>query len=137
MIIMPEQRFRISPTTRGAIFKVKRWFYGTFYNKKIPEDVREKNKETWVRFANRLVEEASKRGISDQPARITVTYDIGSRGEFKPISATIEVLEVKTKDKFTIYSDDALENLKSKLENLKKRAEELGVDIDELLKTEE
>lgn len=137
MIIMPEQRFRISPTTRGAIFKVKRWFYGAFYNKKIPEDVREKNKETWVRFANRLVEEASKRGISDQPARITVTYDIGSRGEFKPISATIEVLEVKTKDKFTIYSDDALENLKSKLENLKKRAEELGVDIDELLKTEE
>ena len=134
---MPEQRFRISPTTRGAIFKVKRWFYGAFYNKKIPEDVREKNKETWVRFANRLVEETSKRGISDQPARITVTYDIGSRGEFKPISATIEVLEVKTKDKFTIYSDDALENLKSKLETLKKRAEELGVNIDELLETKE
>ena len=89
---MPVQRFRITPTSRGALFRAKRWFYSTFYTK-VSAEVREENKKVWADLAARLIEEINKRNASDKPARLTINYETGSRGEFKLISATLELID--------------------------------------------
>jgi len=38
------QRFRITPTSRGALFRAKRWLYSTFYTK-VSAEVRGENKK--------------------------------------------------------------------------------------------
>ncbi|MEM1515806.1 MAG: hypothetical protein QXH24_07175, partial [Candidatus Bathyarchaeia archaeon] len=92
---------RLTPTGRGTLFRAKRWFYSTFYTKAPPE-VKEENKRTWVSLAGKIIEELNKRDASNKPARLTISYEIGPRGEFKPISATIEVMEIKPVETFTI-----------------------------------
>lgn len=99
---MPEQRFRIAPTGRGAIFRAKRWFYATFYSS-ASEDVKEENKKAWTAVATKLVEEMNKRNASDMPTRITLKYETGINGEFKPISATVELMELKPVGSFTVH----------------------------------
>ena len=98
---MPVQRFRITPTSRGALFRAKRWFYSTFYTK-VSAEVREENKKVWADLAARLIEEINKRNASDKPARLTINYETGSRGEFKLISATLELMEIKPLETFKI-----------------------------------
>ncbi|MEM1562547.1 MAG: hypothetical protein QXE73_05960 [Candidatus Bathyarchaeia archaeon] len=98
---MQVQRFRLTPTSRGALFRAKRWFYSTFYTKAPPE-VKEENKKAWVSLASKIIQELNKRNASDRPARLTINYNVGPRGEFKPISATIELMEIKPIETFTV-----------------------------------
>jgi len=98
---MPTQRFRITPTSRGALFRAKRWFYLTFYTK-APSEVKEENKKSWVNLASKIIEEIGKRNATDKPARLTINYEVGPRGEFKPISVTVELMEIKPLETFTI-----------------------------------
>lgn len=133
---MPEQRFRIAPTSRGALFRAKRWFYATFYTGAPPE-VREENRGAWVEVARRLVEEINKRDAGNLPARITLRYETGPKGEFKPMSATVELMEMKPVDTFTVYfapeeAEGEKEKIKKQLGELLKKAKELGISLEEL-----
>ncbi|MBS7624943.1 hypothetical protein KEJ29_05130 [Candidatus Bathyarchaeota archaeon] len=98
---MPTQRFRITPTSRGSLFRAKRWFYSTFYTKASAE-VKEGNKRAWVDLARKVIEEINKRNAVDKPTRLTIEYEVGQNGEFKPISVTVELMEMKTVDTVTI-----------------------------------
>ncbi|MEM3715662.1 MAG: hypothetical protein QW145_00695 [Candidatus Bathyarchaeia archaeon] len=98
---MPVQRFRITPTSRGALFKAKRWFYSTFYTKASAE-VKDENKRAWIDLARRIIEEINKHNASDKPTRLTIEYDVGPSGEFKPISVTVELMEIKPLETVTI-----------------------------------
>ncbi|MCX8170610.1 MAG: hypothetical protein N3E47_01370 [Candidatus Bathyarchaeota archaeon] len=98
---MPVQRFRITPTSRGALFKAKRWFYSTFYTK-APAEVKDGNKRAWTDLARKIIEEINKHNATDKPTRLTIEYEVGQRGEFKPISATLELMEMKLSDKIII-----------------------------------
>jgi DNA-binding transcriptional regulator YhcF (GntR family) len=141
------QRFKISPTSRGAIFKLKRWFYLNFFTK-APADIREKNRQVWLEFSRRLIEEINKRGASDKPARITLEYEKGTNDEFLPLSATVELMEIKPLEVFTIelkaekpaeerkveVKKEEVEALKTQLSQLVKKAQELGLSVEELIK---
>lgn len=98
---MPVQRFKISPTYRGAIFKAKRWFYALFC-KKGNQEIINYNKKAWAQLATKLVEEANKLGISDKPTRLTIEYNVDLSGKFQPIKTTIEVFEMKSLGIYTI-----------------------------------
>jgi hypothetical protein len=138
---MQEQKFRISPTCRGAIFRAKRWFYATFYNKNIPQEVREENKKAWTELARRMVEEANKYGYVDYPTRLSIKYETGPNKEFKPISATLEVMSMVPVKTIVISSrpealkEEEKEILKKQFEEILKKAKELGVDVKELIKS--
>lgn len=131
---MPTQRFRITPTSRGALFRAKRWFYSIFYTKELPADVREVNKKAWVDLASRLVEEVNKRNASDKPTRLIINYESGPRGEFIPLSATVELMEIKPLETFTVYlsKEEEIKKIKADLAELVKRAKELGASLEEL-----
>ncbi len=131
---MPTQRFRITPTSRGALFRAKRWFYSIFYTKELPADVREVNKKAWVDLASRLVKEVNKRNASDKPTRLIINYESGPRGEFIPLSATVELMEIKPLETFTVYlsKDEEIKKIKADLAELVKRAKELGASLEEL-----
>jgi len=143
------QRFKISPTSRGAIFKLKRWFYLNFFSK-TPADVKEKNKQVWLELSRKLIEEINKRGASDKPARISVEYEKGANNEFIPLTATVELMEIKPLEVFTIElktgrlteerkAEERKENaelLKAQLSQLLKKAQELGISIEELVKSQ-
>ncbi len=92
-----QQRFRVAPTSRGAVFRLRRWFYLTFYTK-ASSGVRERNRKEWLKLSRRLIEEINKRNASDKPARITLEYEVGPKGEFIPVSATVELMEIKPID---------------------------------------
>jgi hypothetical protein len=134
-----QQRFRISPSGRGAIFRVKRWFYATFYSNIPDKDVRESNRKVWLEISKRLIDEINKRNAADKPTRILLEYEVDQKGLFKPISATIEVLELKPVETFKTYfieetKLEEIEKLKTALSELLKKAKELGVSIEELTK---
>ncbi|MEM1566496.1 MAG: hypothetical protein QW510_05380 [Candidatus Bathyarchaeia archaeon] len=143
---MPTQRFKISPTSKGAIFKLKRWFYLNFFSKASAE-IKEKNKQTWLELSRRLIEEINKRGASDKPARMTLEYEKGANNEFTPLRVTVELMEIKPLDAFTIElkageqleerkveEKEEKEALKTQLSQLLKKAQELGISIEELIK---
>ncbi len=87
-------RSRMARTTRGAIFKAKRWFYSVYYNKSIPDEIKEKSKENWARLARLLVEKSNAEGISDKAATLTIYY-YEKDGVFVPVGAEIEAYEIK------------------------------------------
>jgi len=130
---MPVQRFRINPTSKSALFRAKRWFYSTFYTN-APADVKEENKKVWVDLAARLIEEINKRNAADKPARLIINYETGPRGEFKPLSATIELMEIRPLETFTVFAskEEEKKKLKAELEELLKKAKELGISLKEL-----
>jgi len=136
-----QQRFKISPTSRGAIFRLKRWFYLSFYTK-APSEVREKNREKWLKLSRRLIEEISARNASDKPARITLEYQVGPNGEFIPVSVTVELMEIKPYDVVKIYmkeeekieEEKEKEKLKAQIAELLKKAQELGLSPENLIK---
>jgi len=130
---MPVQRFRITPTCKSALFRAKRWFYSTFYTG-APAEVKEENKKIWVDLAGRLVEEINKRNAAEKPARLTINYETGPKGEFRPLSATIEIMEVRPLETFTIFlsKEEEKRKLKAELEELVKKAKELGISLKDL-----
>ncbi|MEM2913416.1 MAG: hypothetical protein QXR06_03625 [Candidatus Bathyarchaeia archaeon] len=130
---MPVQRFRITPTSKSALFRAKRWFYLTFYSN-VSTEVREENRKIWVDLAGKLVEEINRRNAADKPARLTINYEKGPSGEIKPFSATVELMEIKPLETFTIYTskEEEKKRLKTELEELMKKAKELGISIEEL-----
>ncbi len=130
---MPVQRFRITPTSKSALFRAKRWFYLTFYTN-VPTEVKEENRKVWVDLAGKIVEEINKRNAAEKPARLIIDYEKGPRGEFKPFSATIELMEIKPLETFTIYAskEEEKKRLKIELEELMRKAKELGISIEEL-----
>jgi len=138
---MPEQRFRIAPTSRGAIFRAKRWFYATFYNKKIPPEIREENKKAWTELARRIVEEVNKYGYSENPARITIKYEAGPNGEFKPQSAILEIMSIEPVKTIVVSptAEAAItaerEEVLKQLEEILRKAKELGIDLKEIVKS--
>lgn len=137
---MPEQRFRIAPTSRGAIFRAKRWFYAAFHNKTIPKEIREMNRRAWTELAGRMVEEVNKYGFSDNPTRLTIRYETGPQNEFKPLSATLEIMSMEPIKTITISTTSEItqerEQLKKQLEEILKRAKDLGIDLKEIVKPE-
>jgi hypothetical protein len=130
---MPIQRFRITPTSKSALFRAKRWFYLTFYTN-VPAEVREENRKVWVDLAGKIVEEINKRNAAEKPARLTINYEKGPRGEFQPSSVTVELMEIKPLETFTIYAskEEEKKRLKIELEELIKKAKELGISIEEI-----
>jgi len=137
-----EQRFRVATTSKSALVKAKRWFYATFYNN-VEKEIREENKKAWAEVAKRFVEEINKRNATELPCRITLRYETGPKGEFKPNSAVVELMEIKNVDTFTISfepevkSEEEKTQLKAQLMQLLKKAKELGIDVEELSKQNE
>lgn len=130
---MPVQRFRITPTCKSALFRAKRWFYSTFYTG-VPAEIREENKKVWVDLAAKLVEEINKRNATDKPARLIINYETGPRGEFKPLSATIEIMEIRPLETLTIFTskEEEKKKLKAELEELVRKAKDLGLSLKDL-----
>ncbi|MCS7112755.1 MAG: hypothetical protein RMJ00_01615 [Nitrososphaerota archaeon] len=132
-----QQRFRISPSGRGAIFRMKRWFYATFYSGVSDREVKESNRRIWLDLSRKLIEEINKRSAADKPTRIVLEYEVDPKGLFKPISATVEILELKPVETFRTYFIEEtklreVEELKAMLSEILKKARELGVSIEEL-----
>lgn len=132
-----QQRFRISPSGRGAIFRMKRWFYATFYSNIADKEVRESNRKAWLDLSRKLIEEINKRNAADKPTRITLEYEADQKGLFKPVSATVEILELKLAESFKTYFIEEtklkeVEQLKTMMSELLKKAKELGISIEDL-----
>lgn len=129
---VPLQEFKIGKC-RGAIFRAKRWFYMRFYDKSLPPEVREKNRQTWVDFAAKMVKEANERGISDKTVRLTIEYIEGENKEFKPVAATFEVLELRPVDVVKVFmiSPDVSE-IREKFAELVEKAKALGLSPEDL-----
>ncbi len=93
---MPVFQTRLCPTIRGAIFRARRWFYGT-YARTENEEVRRRNIERWKRLAGLLVNLSSERGLSDKAGRIIIEYNeivnLDGSKEFDPVIVRIEVYE--------------------------------------------
>ena len=132
------QRFKISPTGRGAVFKLKRWFYLSFYAKNVPDEVKKKNRDAWLELSRRLVEEMNRRGTSEKPTRITLEYETSPNNEFKPRSVMVEVMEMKPLESFKISfigreaEVEEREKLKAQLTEILKKAKELGIKLEDL-----
>ncbi len=101
-------RCRISRTSRGAIFKAKRWFYATFYRKDIPDEIKEKSRRNWIRLARALVEKINKEGVSDWGATIAIYYK-NVNGVFTPIRAEVSAFEIRDTKTFTVYPEEETE----------------------------
>ncbi len=133
-----QQRFKISPTGRGAVFKLKRWFYLSFYAKNVPDEVKKKNRDAWLELSRRLVEEMNRRGTSEKPTRITLEYETSPNNEFKPRSVMVEVMEMKPLESFKISfigreaEVEEREKLKAQLTEILKKAKELGIRLEDL-----
>ncbi len=85
---------------RGAVARLRRWFYATHYSKVMGE-AREISKENWAKLARLLVEKSNEMGVSDKGGRIILYYYIKD-GVFIPVRAEIEVYELKLTGKFEI-----------------------------------
>jgi|YelNatPaOPRAMG01_1025707.scaffolds.fasta_scaffold00829_15 hypothetical protein len=133
-----QQRFKISPTGRGAVFKLKRWFYLSFYTKSIPDDVKKKNRDAWLELSRKLVEEMNRRNASEKPTRITLEYETSPNNEFKPRSVMVEVMEMKPLETFKISfiergaEVEEKEKLKAQLTEMLRKARELGIKLEDL-----
>lgn len=93
---MPVFQTRLCPTLRGAIFRTRRWFYGT-YAKTSNEDVRSRNIEKWRKLAELLVNVSNERNLSDKAGRIIIEYNeivnLDGSKEFDPVRVKIEIYE--------------------------------------------
>ncbi|MEM1659102.1 MAG: hypothetical protein QXK94_08730 [Candidatus Jordarchaeales archaeon] len=144
---MPAQRFRLTPTGRGAVFRAKRWFYSVF-SKNASEDIKARNVKAWTEMASKLVERMNAEGVSDKPTRLTIEYETGPHGEFNPVSATVEVYEMKPVKTFTVsfretekkpveekkVSIAEVQKVESELETVVKKLREAGLSPEELAK---
>ncbi|MEM2740234.1 MAG: hypothetical protein QXQ29_05495, partial [Candidatus Bathyarchaeia archaeon] len=111
--------------------------YATFYSGVSDMEVKESNRKAWLDLSRKLIEEINKRNAADKPTRIILEYEADPRELFKPISATVEILELKPVETFKTYFIEEtklkeVEELKTMLSELLKKARELGVSIEEL-----
>jgi len=128
-----EQKFRISPTGKGAIFRLKRWFYATLFSK-IPADARETSRAAWTELVGKLIDEINKRGVADKPARISLIYEQGLKGEFIPLSVKMEIFELVPRDTINISFSEKVaeiekEKIRAQYQELLKKAKELGIEL--------
>ncbi|MEZ0346692.1 MAG: hypothetical protein ABWK01_09090 [Infirmifilum sp.] len=77
----------ISPSSRGAMFNLRKAFYATL-SRMVKEQGVDKNRslEEWRRTAGILIEETRRRGITEAPCKIVLTYEISSDSQSKYIS---------------------------------------------------
>lgn len=87
-------RTTLTPTVRGAISKVRRWFYAAFYSK-VRGEAREQSKDNWTRVAQVLIDKINERGVSGKAGRITLYYYVRD-GVFVPVKAEVEFYEIKS-----------------------------------------
>ncbi|MEM2282346.1 MAG: hypothetical protein QXH26_02210 [Candidatus Hadarchaeales archaeon] len=130
---MPEQRFRISPTGKGAIFRLKRWFYASVYSS-TPTEAREASLTAWKELVSKLIEELNKRGATELPARLSLSYELGPKGEFVPLSLKMEIFDLTPKESINLSFSERVtelerERIKAQYSELLKKAKELGVDL--------
>jgi len=129
---VPVQEFKVGKC-RGAIFRAKRWFYMRFYDRSLPPEVREKNRQTWADFAAKMVKETSERGISDKTVRLTIEYIEGENREFKPVAATFEVLELRSVDVVKVFMiPPDVSEIREKFVELVEKAKALGLSPEDL-----
>ncbi|QOJ78526.1 hypothetical protein IG193_07155 [Infirmifilum lucidum] len=77
----------ISPSSRGAMFNLRKAFYATLTRLVKEQGVdRNRSLEEWKKAASRLIEEIEKRGITEAPCKIFLTYTVMSDGQSKYIS---------------------------------------------------
>ncbi|PMP68357.1 MAG: hypothetical protein C0190_01575 [Thermodesulfobacterium geofontis] len=96
------QTFKLA-SPRSAVFKLKRWFYATFANREIPQEVREENIKKWKAVAAKVVEELGKRELKpEEYVRINITYEEGENKNFIPQEMLIEILKVKKVEEIKI-----------------------------------
>ncbi|MGC9146391.1 MAG: hypothetical protein ACP5GL_01045 [Infirmifilum sp.] len=77
----------ISPSSRGAMFNLRKAFYATLTRLAREQGVdRNRSLEEWRRVAGVLIEETRKRGIIEAPCKIVLTYSIVSDSKSKYIS---------------------------------------------------
>ncbi len=118
---MERQIFKISPSAKGAIFKLKRWFYANFYKKDIKPEIREKNITFWKNLAEKLIKETGKRAITEKATRLIIEYEKSTEGEFILYNVILEALELKPVDKFILTAKKINEETKLEiLEELEK-----------------
>lgn len=98
-------RTTLTPTVRGAISKVRRWFYASLYSK-VKGDAREQSKNNWVKLARMLIEKTNEQGVSDKAGRVVLYYYIKD-GVFVPVKAEIEYFEIKPLGKFEVTFSEA------------------------------
>ena len=100
---------RISTTLRGAIFRLKRGVYALFNKtrKEHPNFDMNESKKNWGAIASKIVEEANKRGVSNYPAKIIMSYDFVEKDGklvFVPKEARIVIFEPS--DLFTVKAEE-------------------------------
>ncbi|MEM3944633.1 MAG: hypothetical protein QXJ59_11160 [Thermofilaceae archaeon] len=98
-------RTTLTPTVRGAISKVRRWFYASLYSK-VKGDAREQSKNNWVKLARMLIDKTNEQGVSDKAGRVVLYYYIRD-GVFVPVKAEIEYFEIKPLGKFEVTFSDS------------------------------
>lgn len=71
----------ISPSSRSALFNLRKAYYATL-SRLVKEKglSREKSLEEWRRAVSRIIEEYEKRGLSETPSKIIVTYEVREEG---------------------------------------------------------
>jgi len=93
-------RTTLTPTVRGAISKLRRWFYASFYSRAEGE-AKEKSKENWARLASSLVEKSNEAGISEKAGRLTLYYYV-KNGVFTPVRVEIDYYELRPAGKVEV-----------------------------------
>ncbi|ABL77492.1 hypothetical protein [Thermofilum pendens] len=67
----------ISPSSRSAMFNLRKAFYATLSREIKQNKVdKERSLEEWRKVASRIIETFEKRGLTEAPSKIILTYEI-------------------------------------------------------------
>lgn len=76
----------ISPSSRSAMYNLRRAFYATLFRLSKEEGIdRPKSQEEWKKAASKLIETFEKTGISEAPCKVVLTYEIAEEDGVKYI----------------------------------------------------
>lgn len=77
----------ISPSSRSALYNLRKAYYATLSRlvKETGVD-RERSLEEWRKAVSRIIEEYERRGLSETPSKIVVTYEVKEEGGSKYLS---------------------------------------------------
>ncbi|MEM4411572.1 MAG: hypothetical protein QXO66_01860, partial [Thermofilum sp.] len=77
----------ISPSSRSALFNLRKAYYATLSRLVKEKGLnREKSLEEWRSAVSRIIEEYEKRGLSETPSKIIVTYEVKEEGGVRYLS---------------------------------------------------
>ncbi|MEM0493977.1 MAG: hypothetical protein QXU72_01770 [Thermofilum sp.] len=77
----------ISPSSRSALFNLRKAYYATLSRLVKEKGLnREKSLEEWRSAVSRIIEEYEKRGLSETPSKIIVTYEVKEEGGMRYLS---------------------------------------------------